>query len=452
MKVLYFDCFSGISGDMVIGALMDLGVEEEAFKRELSKLKLSGYDFIIKKTVKNSITVTDFKVVLDEEIYAKHNKDYVHINCEDMDKQKEHEHFDNNSSSTNNYQHNDHNHDDDDHHEHGHGHEYKHHHVHGEHHHDRNLKDIETLIDSSDLSNNVKQFSKKVFSEIAFAEAKVHNKTVEEVHFHEVGAVDSIVDIVGTAICLDLLKIDRIYSSPLHDGTGFIECQHGRLPVPVPAVMEMLTNSNIPYIVEDINTELVTPTGIGIIKCLAHSFGNMPKMLINKVGYGGGKRDTGRLNALRCIMGTMNKIDNIDEIVVLSTNIDDMNPEILGFVMDKLFEAGALDVYYTPVYMKKNRPAVELTVLCEGDKEHIIVDIILKDTTTLGIRKNITQRYKMDRETVKVNTKYGEVRVKVSKYGEFEKYAPEYEDLRKISLSKDVPLWKVYNAVYEKGI
>ncbi len=407
MKVLYFDCFSGISGDMVVGALMDLGVGEEAFKRELSKLKLSGYDFVVKKTVKNSITVTDFKVDLDEDIYAKHNKDYVH---------KQHQHG------------------------------------HCEHNHARNLKDIEELIDSSDLSNNVKQFSKKVFSEIAFAEAKVHNKTVEEVHFHEVGAVDSIVDIVGTAICIDLLKIDRVYSSPLHDGTGFIECQHGRLPVPVPAVMEMLTNSNIPYIVEDINTELVTPTGIGIIKCLAHSFGNMPKMLINKVGYGGGKRNTGRLNALRCIMGTMNKIDDTDEIVVLSTNIDDMNPEILGFVMDKLFEAGALDVYYTPVYMKKNRPAVELTVLCDGDKEQIIVDIILKDTTTLGIRKTITQRYKMDRETVKVNTKYGEVRVKVSKYGEFKKYAPEYEDLREISLSKDVPLWKVYNAVYEKGI
>lgn len=449
MKVLYFDCFSGISGDMVIGALMDLGVEEETFRRELSKLKLSGYDLVIKKTVKNSITVTDFKVVLDEEIYAKHNKDYVHVNCEDVDEQKENEHFDDNSSSINDHHHHDHHHD----HNYDHGHNYKqHHHGHDEYNHARNLKDIEALIDSSDLSNNVKQFSKKVFSEIAFAEAKVHNKTVEEVHFHEVGAVDSIVDIVGTAIGLDLLKIDRVYSSPLHDGTGFIECQHGRLPVPVPAVMEMLTNSNIPYIVEDINTELVTPTGIGIIKCLAHSFGNMPKMLINKVGYGAGKRDIGRLNALRCIMGTMNKIDNTDEIVVLSTNIDDMNPEMLGFVMDKLFEAGALDVYYTPVYMKKNRPAVELTVLCDGDKEQNIVDIILKETTTLGIRKTITQRYKMDRETVKVNTKYGEVRVKVSKYGEFKKYAPEYEDLRKVALSKDVPLWKVYNAVYEKGI
>jgi uncharacterized protein (TIGR00299 family) protein len=440
MKVLYFDCFSGISGDMVIGALMDLGVEEEVFRRELGKLKLSGYDFIIKKIVKNSIAVTDFKVVLEQDICAKYDKAHEHLDCGNVDGQKEHQHFDENSSCIDELQHSNH---------HDHHHNDDHSHTHN---HARNLKDIEELIDSSDLSDKVKEFSKKVFSEIAFAEAKVHNMAVEEVHFHEVGAVDSIVDIVGTAICLDLLEIEKVYSSPLHDGTGFIECQHGRLPVPVPAVMEMLTNGKIPYIVEDINTELVTPTGMGIIKCLAHSFGNIPKMQITKVGYGGGKRDTGRLNALRCIMGTMKETSNTDEIVVLKTNIDDMNPEILGFVMDKLFEVGALDVYYTPVYMKKNRPAIELTVLCDEDKEQFIVDIILKETTTLGIRKTLTQRYKMDRETVKVNTKYGEVRVKVSKYGEFKKYSPEYEDLREISRSKDIPLWKVYNAVCEKGI
>ena len=453
MRVLYFDCFSGISGDMVLGALMDLGVDEEEFRKELSKLNLSGYNIVVKKKVKNSISVTDVNIILDGSSYSKQNKGDVSIHGNGH---HNHGHNYGHDHSHDHNQEHDHSHG----HNHGHNHEQEHNHSHQQnhnHHHDhshnaRNLMDIEQLIDSSSLNSDVKQLSKKVFREIALAEAKVHNKPVEEVHFHEVGAVDSIVDIVGAAICLHLLKIDRVYSSPLHDGKGFVECQHGRLPVPVPAVMEMLTNSNIPYIVEDINGELVTPTGIGIIKCLAHSFGNMPQMSIEKVGYGAGKRDIGRLNALRCVMGTMDKNNNGDKIIVLNTNIDDMNPEILGFVMDRLFEAGALDVYYAPVYMKKNRPAVELTVLCDGDREQIIVDIILKETTTLGIRKTFAQRYKMDREIVTVSTQYGEVRVKVSEFGEFKKIAPEYEDCKKIAIDKKVPLWKVYNEVYEKGI
>lgn len=440
MRVLYFDCFSGISGDMVLGALIDLGVNEQDFKRELGRLNLSGYDIVIEKKVKNSITVTDVDVILNEDFCSAHSQTNEH----DHNHHNEHQ---------NHYQNHNHNHNHNEHQHHDHGREHNHNeHEHEHNHNARNLKDIEMLIDSSDLKNNVKDFSKKVFREIALAEAKVHNKTVDEVHFHEVGAVDSIVDIVGTAICLDMLEIDKVYSSPLHDGTGFIECRHGRLPVPVPAVMEMLTNSNIPYIVEDINTELVTPTGIGIIKCLAQSFGNMPVIMISKVGYGGGKRDTGRLNALRCVMGTMTETDTKDEIVVLETNIDDMSAEMLGFVMDKLFELGALDVFYTPVYMKKNRPAVVLTVLCKKDKEQVVIDTILKETTTLGIRKTVTERYKMDREIVIVNTEYGEVRVKVSKLGEFKKFAPEYEDCREIALNKNIPLWKVYNSVNEKGI
>ncbi len=433
MRVLYFDCFSGISGDMVLGALIDLGIDEQEFKRELAKLNLSGYDLVIKKKVKNSIAVTDVEVILKE------NEDDRHEHCQYEEHHEPHRH---------NHKH-DHKHD----HVHGHDHSHTHAHSRDHDHNARNLKDIEMLIDASDLKSNVKEFSKKVFTEIAMAEAKVHNKSIDEVHFHEVGAIDSIVDIVGAAICLDMLEIDRVYSSPLHDGTGFIECKHGRLPVPVPAVLEMLSGGNIPYITEDINTELITPTGIGIIKCLADSFGSIPAIKVNKVGYGSGKRDTGRLNALRCIFGTMAETNDIkDEIVVLETNIDDMSAEMLGFVMDKLFELGALDVFYTPVYMKKNRPAVLLTVLCEKDSEQVIVDAILKETSTLGIRKTISQRYKMDREIVKVNTEFGEIRVKVSSIGDFRKFAPEYEDCRKIAISREIPLWKVYNAVYEKGV
>lgn len=430
MRALYFDCFSGISGDMVLGALLDLGINEQDFKSELSKLNLSGYDIVVKKKDINSIAVTDVEVILDRHSHddPEHHQHEHH--------QHEHDH----------HEHHQHDHDDREYHQHEH-----HHHDHN--HNARNLKDIEILIDSSELKRNVKDFSKKVFREIAWAEAKVHNKAVDEVHFHEVGAVDSIVDIVGTAICLDMLGIDKVYSSPLHDGTGFIECRHGRIPVPVPAVMEILTDSNIPYIIEDVNTELVTPTGIGIIKCIADSFGKMPVIMVNKIGYGGGKRDTGRLNALRCVMGTMAASgDTRDEIIVLETNIDDMSSEMLGFVMDKLFEQGALDVFYTPVYMKKNRPAFMLTVLCNKDQEQVVVDTILKETSTLGIRKTVSERYKMERDIVKVDTEFGEVSVKVSRFGDFKKFAPEYEDCRKIALSKDIPLWKVYNAVYEKGI
>lgn len=269
MKVLYFDCFSGISGDMTLGALMDLGVDEQLFRKELDKLKLEGYKLLIGKSIKNGITGMDVNVILTNDEEDRHD------NCQ---------HEDN--------------------HNHEHGHE-----SHSHRHHARNLRDIETLIDEGAISQSVKDFSKKVFREIAAAEAKVHDKGIYEVHFHEVGAVDSIVDIVGTAICLELLGVDRVYASKLHDGQGFMKCQHGTIPVPVPAVMEMLSGSGIPLVQTDINTELVTPTGMGIIKCLSSGFGNMPQMSIDRVGYGMGKRETGGFNALRLVMGTVHEAD-----------------------------------------------------------------------------------------------------------------------------------------------
>lgn len=418
MKVLYFDCFSGASGDMILGALIDLGIDNSVFRRELDKLNLKEFDIVIEKKVKNAIAVTDVDVVI--------NKSLSH-------------------SGHNNHSHaHDHNHD--------HGYNHNHNHNHGHNHdHDhsaRNLADIEKLIEKSDLKDSVKELSKKVFREIARAEAKVHNKPINEIHFHEVGAVDSIVDIVGAAICIDLLEVDKIYSSPLHDGTGFIECQHGRLPVPVPAVMEMLTESKIPYIVEDINTELITPTGIGLIKCLSCGYGKMPQMNIDKVGYGSGKRETGRLNAIRCVLGTVDDKEISDsEISVLETNIDDMNPEVLGYVMDRLFENGALDVFHTPVYMKKNRPGIMLTVLSSVEEEEKLVDIILKETSTLGIRKTTAKRYILEREIRIVNTEFGEIKIKESSGGDFIKAAPEFEDCKRIAKEYKVPLWKVYNAV-----
>lgn len=431
MKVLYFDCFSGISGDMAMAALLDLGIDSERFLSELAKLNLKGYEIFIEKKAKNGIFGTDVKVILTDE---QHNSsDYHHDDGhhhDDSDHCHQHAHH----NVGDNHVHVDHSHAHSRHHDHSHT--------------ARNLADIELLIDRSELKQNVKDFSKKVFREIARAEAKVHNKDINEVHFHEVGAVDSIVDIVGVSICLDLLGVQKVFSSPLHDGHGFIECQHGIIPVPVPAVMEMLADSKIPLVSEDVNTELVTPTGMGIIKCLASDFGSMPAMIIDRIGYGMGKRDTGRFNALRVVMGTLPGGDNaLEEIAVLETNIDDMNPELLGYVTECLFENGALDVFYTPIYMKKNRPAVMLTVLSKKEQEEKLAEIIMKETTTLGIRCRTTMRYFMNREIVKINTDYGHIRVKVSTSGNIKKYAPEYEDCRDIAKRTGMALSEVYNMI-----
>lgn len=420
MKILYFDCFSGISGDMTIGALLDLGISEESFRHELSKLNLQGFELHINKRLSRGISGTDVNVVLTQDNDGHHH---------------EHEH----------------NHGHDHHHEHEHNHGHEHHHdSHGQT--ERNLGDIMAIIDRSELSQRVKDFSRRVFTEIAAAEARVHGKPIDEVHFHEVGAIDSIVDIAGTAICLDLLGIDKVYSSALHDGNGFIECRHGIIPVPVPAVVEMLAGSGIPLISEDVSTELVTPTGMGIIKCLAESFGVRPAMTLDRTGYGIGKRETGRLNALRVVLGELYEgATDGDEIVVLETNIDDASSEIIGYAAERLFENGALDVFYTPIYMKKGRPAYMLTVLAHNEDEARLADIILSETTTLGIRKSLSKRYCMKRETVTVDTIYGQSRVKIALQGSIRKGAPEYEDCRKLAAKNGIPISKIYETVMENA-
>lgn len=444
MKVLYFDCFSGISGDMALAALLDLGIDEALFRKELEKLKLTGYNVLIDRKSKNGIIGTDVKVVLedgtDAEAHPVREK-------EQEDHHRDHHHQHGHT----------HHHEQDDHHHHDGHHEHKHpqehsHHGHGHHHEARNLLDIESLIDESGIKQSVKDFGKKVFREIAKAEAKVHNKEIHEVHFHEVGAVDSIVDIVGIAICLELLGVEKVYSSALHDGHGFIKCQHGTIPVPVPAVMEMLVGSGIPLVQTDINTELVTPTGMGIIKCVAAGFGKMPVMDVKSVGYGMGKRDTGGFNALRVMFGTMaEKTQAPGEIVVLETNIDNMNPEVLGYVMEKLLENRALDVFHTPIYMKKNRPAVMLSVLSAVEDEERLVDILLRETTTLGIRRTVATRHCMDRRFVTIATDWGQVRVKVASFGDITKVAPEYEDCAEIARRAGVPLQRVYEVARVKA-
>lgn len=384
MKALYFDCFSGISGDMALGAMLDLGIDAEEFMFEIKKLALDGYDIKISKKTVHGITGTNVEITSEE----------------------------------------------------------KHSHIH------RKLSDITELIRASSLKPSVVETSIDIFKEIALAESAVHGVDVNEIHFHEVGAMDSILDIVGCAICLDLLGIERVFSSPLHDGKGSTSCSHGMIPIPVPAVLEMLKGSNIPLVSEDINCELVTPTGMGFIKSVAVSFGNMPVMMIENVGYGFGKRDTGRLNALRVVSGDLfGNFDELEEIVMLETNLDSVSSEVLGYTMGKLMEKGAVDVFYTPIYMKKNRPAFMLTALAPLSEEKNVAETIFRETGTLGIRRRITERYVKQRSIESVNTKFGDVRVKISGTDKDIRYSPEYEDCRKIAKDRDMPLYQVFEQV-----
>jgi hypothetical protein len=383
LKILYFDCFSGISGDMILGAMLDAGIDEGLLRRELAKLPIDGYELQITKKQKNGITGTDVDVVL-------------------------------------------------------------HHHEHeaGNHHHEhRNLHDIEHIIDASALDDDIKQTAKGIFMRLAQAEAHIHGTSLDQIHFHEVGAVDSIIDITGAAICFHALKPDAVYASPLNVGSGFVKCQHGLLPVPAPAALELLRG--VPIYSTDIAAELVTPTGAAVLSHICRQFGPMPLMNVERIGYGLGKRDLDIPNALRIIVGEQPS-SRRDEVAVLECNIDDMNPELYGYAMDKLFDSGALDVFYTPIIMKKDRPAVKITVLCRKGDEKKLSDILIKETSTLGVRSYYAERTVLPRHWVNVSTPWGTVRVKAAEYDGGVKYAPEYEDCARAAHNAGVPLRDIY--------
>lgn len=405
-RILYFDCFAGISGDMSIGALIDLGLDPSAVVEEIKKLGVKGYDIEIKKVNRFSISGIDVKVILNG-----------NVDCVPM-------------------------HEDDS------GPDHMHDHEHDEK--ERSLADISQIIKSSSISDKAKKLSIAIFTEIAKAEAAVHGKSIEEVHFHEVGAIDSIVDIVGAAICIDMLKVDRVVCSPVHEGQGFVHCRHGRLPVPVPAVIKMLGGSGISIVTEDIEAELVTPTGFGILKTVSGSCGKMPEMLVESVGYGFGKTDTGRLNALRVILGTNKSAGqetSREYVTLMETNIDDTTGEMLGYTMDQLMKAGALDTYFTPIQMKKNRPACMLSVLCKTNDAESLSDIIFKETSTIGIRIQEMERIALKREIRTVTTELGEVRVKLFVVRGLERIQPEYEDCARIAEKNNLSLNEVYEIV-----
>ena len=420
-RILYFDCFSGISGDMTIGALLDLGIDQNLFLAELSKINLDEFEVEIKKGLKKGISGTDFTVHLHS--YEHHHEEEHHHNHEHEQHHAEHEH------------------------NHSHNHEHTHEHHHDEkphdHAHTRNLSDIYNIIDHSELSEYVKTASKKIFLIVAEAEAKIHAKTIDEVHFHEVGAVDSIVDIIGAAICVEMLKIDEIQCSEINLGSGFVHCEHGLFPVPAPATLEILTG--VPVYSKNAKKELTTPTGAAILKALCSEFGSAPEFVVEKIGYGLGKRDMETPNVLRVIIG---KKKSISTLTMLETNIDNMNPEIYSYLFPKLLENGALDVFTTPIVMKKNRPANILSVLCNNDKVELIEEIIFAETTTLGIRKYKVEREELKREFKKITTKYGDITVKFAyRDGKLLKFAPEYEECKQIAENLNISLIQVIDSV-----
>ena len=393
MKTLYFDCSSGISGNMALGALLEIVGDENYLLEELKKLNVDGYKIEISKKEKNGITGTYVDVIVD-------GKD-----------------------------------------EYGHVHHIEHEHEHHHHEH-RNLNDVNKIIDESSIDEKSKELAKRIFMRVAKAESKVHNKSLDEVHFHEVGAIDSIVDIVGTAILINKVNPDKIVSSVVNDGYGFIECAHGTISVPVPATSEIFASSNVKFRQIDIDTELVTPTGAAIISELASEFSTLPAINVEKIGWGVGKKELKIPNILKVYLGE--EESKSEGIVVMETNIDDCPGEVLGYALERLFENGALDVFYTPIFMKKGRPAYRLTVSCRKDDISKLQNIIFKETTTIGIRYRYESRTELPREIIEVDTKYGKVKAKkVNNNGETYVY-PEYESIKEIAKKNDIALKDLY--------
>lgn len=381
MKTLYFDCFAGASGDMILGAMVAAGVEPRALTEQLSLLGVQGYAIEFEKVDRSGISCTYARV--------KTGPEHVH----------------------------------------------------------RHLSDILKIIYDSRLTDRVKDRAAKIFSRLAQAEAQVHNVPLEKIHFHEVGALDAIVDVVGAAICFDLLGIEHFVCSPLHVGSGTVDMAHGRFPVPPPAVVELLKAA--PIYSTEIKGELVTPTGAAIITTVCDEYGPIPTMRLEQTGYGAGTRSYEKFpNALRVLIGHVEINASDERLWMMETNVDDMSPQVFGHVMERAFELGALDCYFTPIQMKKNRPGVLLSVLCRPEDKETISRMLFEETTTLGIRSYEVERRALERQTVMVETQYGQIDVKVARMnGHVVNEMPEYEQCRVAAVKANVPLRTVETAV-----
>ena len=382
MKIAYFDTFSGISGDMTLGACVSAGVPVDDLRRELTKLDLAGYEIEARHLVRNGMTAVKIDVVISDQP-----------------------------------------------------------------HYHRHLQDILDLIEASGLTARVKKDAQKIFHEIGVAEAKVHNTTLDKVHFHEVGAIDSLVDIVGAAICLEKLGVGAVYSSPVRLGSGgTVKTQHGVMPIPTPATVEIL--KGYPMVLTEIPEELTTPTGAGFIKALSSGVLSLERLRIEAIGYGAGTKEIPQIpNLLRVMVGELEPGYDHDELVTVETNIDDMNPEIFPFVIERLLSSGAHDAFLIPVLMKKGRPGTLLSVLTDRKNLESVLSIVFRETTTLGVRITPTERRKVKRDVRTVETSFGPTRVKVIVFDGTERIAPEFEECKRIALERNLPLKDVYNTL-----
>lgn len=387
LRAAYFDCYSGISGDMILGALVDLGVDPRKIRKALKTLDLKGYKLKTSRVQRGLIAGTKVQVRLTK----------------------------------------------------------------SSHHPARKYSDIKKLIADSDLSSTAKKNSLEIFKRIAQVEAAIHDTTMEKIHFHEIGAVDSIVDIVGGVVAIESLKLDKIYASPLNVGEGFVQCDHGCLPVPAPATLKLL--QGIPVFSNGIKKELTTPTGAAMIGFYADKFGSLPAMKIVGDGYGAGDHIIAEMpNMLRVVLGEI-PAESDEELVLIETNIDDMNPEFYEGTMESLFKVGALDVYLTPIIMKKSRPANKISVLSSETDRQAMTEILLHETSSFGVRYFRIGRTVLEREMKTVNISWGSVRIKIGKFnGKVIQISPEYEDCKKIAYKEKVPVKQVYEEAHSQAI
>lgn len=424
-NTLYLECYSGISGDMTVASLLDLGADEKTLTNALDSLNLKGYNINISRVKKAGLDVCDFDVILDKE-HENHDHDMEVLHGHN------HNNIDHEKGTVDG----------------------SHTHMH------RGIEEILSIIRESNITDRAKSIASKIFEILAEAEAKAHGVDITEVHFHEVGAVDSIVDIVAVAVCLDNLGITEVIVPNVYEGRGVVRCQHGTIPIPVPAVVNIASSYNISLHITDTQGELVTPTGAAIIAAI-RTLNDLPKnFVIKKTGIGAGKRNYDRPSVLRAMLIEDSDKENIkktntdcnysqtDECIYkLESNIDDCTGENLGYVMNKLLESGARDVYYSPIYMKKNRPAYQLNVICEQSSVSELEGIIFEETTTIGIRRIKVERTVLNRRIVEIDTSLGEVQVKVCELDFGERYYPEYDSIVKICKKHNISYQKAYRTV-----
>lgn len=434
MRIAYLDCFSGMSGDMFLGALVDAGVSPKLLEDTVAALNVDAR-IEFSKVMRSGIAATKVDVYAHGEKEVP-REEYLAQHSHAQDHEHHHEHG--------------HHHHDHEHHDHSHSHGDAHTEEHG-----RGLKEIREIIGKAKIGESAKQTALEIFEALGTAEAKIHNVDINRIHFHEVGAVDAMVDIVCSAVAAEALGVDDIVCSPLNVGGGTVKAAHGVLPIPVPATVELLKGA--PVYSSGIQMELVTPTGAAIVKILAVRFGSFPEMKIEKSGYGAGGRDLhGHPNVVRVTVGEavpeLAAKTSQETITVLEANLDDLNPQVFGYVMDRLLAEGALDVFGVPAQMKKSRPGTLLTVLCKPEDAAKLTQIIFAETTTLGVRGREEKRQTLARKWITVSTQWGDVRLKIaSMNGTVTNYAPEYEECRKIAMEHKVPLKNVMNEAMEAG-